>query len=154
MRWWDGRAWGPYAPQGDGRDSNDKTLATLSHLGVVLGGFILPLIMYIVSNDQNRPETRWHAREALNFQLSFILAYFGSFALMFAGFGAVGLLSAGSNPGAAFGAGFAGILVLLVVAFGLIVTNIVCSIIGALRANSGVRWRYPVSFRFVKEPAR
>lgn len=142
-RWWDGQAWGPYAPA-PGVNSDDKTFSTLSHLGVVVGGFILPLVFYLISDDRQRPETRWHAREALNFQLTFLATYIASFALMFVGIG----IGSAINSGLGVGLGFGLFFILIIAA---VIANFVFSIIGALRANQGERWKYPISFRFIKE---
>lgn len=78
---------GAVAPDGD-----DRTRTTLSHLGSLLGGPILPLVIYLLSDDERRPGTRHHAREALNFQLTFLAVYFLGFILMFIGLGTGGLL--------------------------------------------------------------
>jgi uncharacterized protein len=151
MRWWDGAKWGPAAPP-TGRTSDDRTLSMLAHGGVLVGGFILPLILYLISNDRERPETRWHAREALNFQITFMVVHFGGF---FLGFGALALGGAFAasasedavGPGAGFGLGFVAFFVLIL---GAIAANVVFSIIGAMRANNGVRWKYPVRIPFVR----
>ncbi len=101
MRWWDGMAWGPLAP-GGGRNSDDRTLSILTHGGVLIGGFVLPLVFYLIADDETRPETRWHSREALNFQLSFLVAYLGAFIVFFVGLAASGAFGAsGSEPGPA-----------------------------------------------------
>jgi uncharacterized Tic20 family protein len=149
MRWWDGSAWGPTAPQGR-RSSDDRTFSILAHGGVLVGGFVLPMIFYLISNDEERPETRWHAREALNFQLTFLAAYLGSFIVFFIGLAASGAFGAsGSETGAGVGFGLSFVL-FFVVAIGAVVLNIVFSIIGAMRANAGIRWRYPIRIPFVR----
>jgi uncharacterized Tic20 family protein len=148
MRWWDGVAWGPAAPAGP--NSDDRTLATLSHCGAIVGGFILPLIFYLIADDEKRPETRWNAREALNFQLTFLVAYLGAFLVFFIGLAAGGAFGAsGSEAGAGIGFGIA-ILVFFVFVLGAVVVNLVWSVIGALRANKGIRWEYPVRIPFVR----
>jgi uncharacterized protein len=156
QRWWDGGSWGPAAPPVD-RTNDDKTLSILAHGGMLAGGFILPLVLYLISNDRERPETRWHAREALNFQITFILVfmvtYFAGFALLIAGFGVSGFFPTepgdeiSSGAGAGIGLGFFAFFALI---FGAMVANVVFSIIGALRANNGVRWKYPIRIPFVK----
>lgn len=119
----------------------------MSHLGVVAGGFILPLVLYLVSTDEERPETRWNAREALNFQLTFLLVYVVGFVALFLGLIGVGAFSATYEPGLGFGAVF-GVFMLGMIVW--VVLNFVFSIMGALRANQGERWRYPLSIRFVR----
>lgn len=148
MRWWDGLAWGPAAPSVP--NSDDRTLATLSHCGAIVGGFILPLVFYLIADDDKRPETRWHAREALNFQLTFLVAYFGAFIVFFVGLAAGGAFGAsGSDAGAGIGFGIT-VVVFVVVVIGAVILNFVWSIIGAVRANQGIRWEYPLRIPFVR----
>jgi len=149
MRWWDGYAWGPVAPAG-GRTSNDHTLSILTHGGVVVGGFVLPLVFYLISDDETRPETRWHSREALNFQLTFLAAYLGAFIVFFVGLAASGVFGApGSEAGAGIGFGLS-FVVFFAVVVGAVIVNIVFSVIGAMRASAGIRWRYPLRIPFVR----
>ncbi len=148
QRWWDGVGWGPLAP-----DSNDRTLATLSHLGVVFGGFMLPLVLFLISDDETRPETRHHAREALNFQLTFLAVYMVGFVAMFTGLAASGLIGASGEPdaiGAGVGIGFGLFFVFFALIFAVSIASIVFGIIGAVRANNGVRYEYPLCIRFVR----
>lgn len=141
QRWWDGAAWGPVATSGD-----DNTLATLAHLGSLFGGFILPLVMYLISKDDKRPETRYHAREALNFQLTFLAAYVPAiFIYMIMVFAQAG---SGGDPSAGF---FIVLGLFILFVFAATITAIVFGVRGALRANKGERYRYPISIRFVKE---
>ena len=44
----------------------------LSHLGPLFGGFVLPLVMFLVAKD--KPYVRHHACEALNFAITLIVA--------------------------------------------------------------------------------
>jgi uncharacterized protein len=149
QRWWDGTQWGQYAPQQPFQytgpatppvDSNDKTLAVLAHLGMLFGGVIVPLIMYLIANDRERPMTRAHAREALNFQITFMIVYFGAFILLFA---AIIPSMSSDQPPIAFFIVFPLIFVLWFIAIGF-------SIAAAIKASQGKPWRYPVSFRFIK----
>ncbi len=55
MRWWDGRQWGPAAPT-SGPNPDDRTLSILTHGGVLVGGFVVPLVFYLIANDEERPE--------------------------------------------------------------------------------------------------
>ncbi len=142
MRWWDGSAWGPYAPTAPptGPSNSDRTMAIFSHLGFLAGGFILPLIMYVISGDQLHPQTRNHAREALNFQITFMIAWFGMFALFF---GSIVISASSSSP--PFG------LVVFPLLFVVMAANIGLSIVGATRAASGSSWRYPVCLRLIRQ---
>ena len=142
-------AWGPVAPAG-GPGSDDRTLSILTHGGVLVGGFILPLVFYLIADDETRPETRWHAREALNFQLTFLVAYLGSLLVFLVGLALSGVFGAsGSDAGAGIGFGIS-LIVFFVVIFGAVIVNLVFSIIGAMRANAGIRWQYPLRIPFVR----
>lgn len=148
QRWWDGVAWGPPAP-----DSNDRTLATLSHLGAVFGGFLLPLVLYVIAKDETRPQTRSHAREALNFQITMLVVTGVAMIAMFTGLAASGLLGASGEPeaiGAGVGVGFGIFILFFVLVFAVSIAGLVFGIIGALRANKGVHYQYPLCIRFVR----
>ena len=45
----------------------------LSHLGPIFGGFVLPLVMFLVAKDK-QPYVRHHACEALNFAITLFVA--------------------------------------------------------------------------------
>ena len=143
QRWWDGNAWGPIQTSSD-----DGTLATLAHLGALFGGFILPLIMYVISKDGKRPETRYHAREALNFQLTFLVVYIPAVILY-----VVLIIGQAGNGGddSGFFVVF-GLFMLFAVAASI--TAVVLGVRAGLRANKGERYRYPICIRFVKDPER
>lgn len=161
-RWWDGQAWGmaahelappvqagapgsPAAPYGPPRPN--KTLAILSHLGVVLGGFILPLVIYLAA-DRNDAYVRHHASEGLNFSLSILVLQLGSFILFFGGFA----LTAASGSSGVF-AGFGLFFLVWLLWLGVFVGALVFGIMAAVKASQGIWYRYPVTFRFVKGAA-
>lgn len=151
QRWWDGDAWGPSAPVTV--DSNDNTLAAVSHLGFLAGGFILPLALYASSDDTKRPTTRHNAREALNFQLTLILFQFAvigvAMIVVFAG----AIIGAPADPGDS-GLGFSvgiGIFFLLIpLIFVLLIGSVVLGVIAAVKAGRGERYRYPICIRFLR----
>jgi len=134
--WWDGYRWVP--PAGGGA-SNERTLAMLAHLSVFFGGIILSGILWATS--EQKPFTRRHARSALNFGLTFLICYFGAFAVLMVGFV---LLAIAPVVG----------VVLLVVAglavAGLLVAHYVWGVMGAMRASRGEEWEYPICFDLVK----
>lgn len=117
-----------------------------------MGGPILPLVMYLLSDGERRPETRHHAREALNFQLAFLAVYFLGIIFVFIGLGTGGLLRTSQDPatiGAGVGLGvivfFASFALILAVAVGAFVLGV----IGAVQANKGIRYGYPLCIRFI-----
>ena len=141
LRWWDGRSWGPYAPPqpqnwaARGPDASaSRTWAILSHLGILLGGFVLPLVVRLTDGERNE-FSRHHSTEALNMNITFTIVWVGSFIVAFA-------LAALTH-----GVGF---LIVLPVVLVLYPVTLIWSIRGAIKANRGEWWTYPLTFRFVK----
>lgn len=141
LRWWDGAQWGAYAPQAPPPhpDEASKTPAILAHIGFVVGGFIVPLIIFIIQDKGSFG--RHHGAEALNFQLATMIATFGSIAI-----GVAGLII--QQPG---GNEFPwGLLLMFPLIFAITIANYVFSIIGMVKASRLERWRYPITIRFFK----
>jgi uncharacterized protein len=113
------------APEGD------KTMAMLCHLlsligfiGVPLGNIVGPLILWLVKKDGDAFVDAT-GREVLNFQISATI-YGIVCALLFIV--------------------FVGIILLPI----LIIAVIIYTIIGAVKANEGQLYRYPLTIRFLK----
>ncbi len=124
-----GAAYGAPGYGAPGR-SDGRTLAMLAHLGAFVGGFIVPLVIYLTAGKDDA-FVRHHASESLNFQLTYLTVFLGGFV--------IGLVT--------LGIGFLVVFpLLLIVAVG----HIVFAIMGAVKANQGEWWRYPVNIRFVK----
>ncbi len=120
LRWWDGAQWGPYAPP---PIDSGGSLAVVSHLGMFVGGFVLPLVIYLTEGKKNG-FVRHHSREALNFQITLTLAYIVSFVLMI-------------------------ILIGILVFFVVWVGSIALMIVAAVKVNNGEPYRYPVALRLI-----
>jgi uncharacterized Tic20 family protein len=103
--------------------ADEKTWATLVHVGSLFFSFLAPLVGFLVLKDRG-PFVRAHTAAALNFQLSL---------LIYALAGAVLSL----------------VIVGLVILFAVTVLNVVFSIIAAVKASRGEWYRYPLSIRFV-----
>ena len=147
LRWWSGTEWGPYAPTfgwvDPQSDEAGKNMAMAAHAGPLAGGFVLPLIVYLTQKDKNS-FARFHAAEALNFQLTFIAAWFASFPLMF---GLMFLFSSnGQFPWPVF--------VLMPLMFVLMIANYGFSAIAAMKASRLIRWKYPLRIPFVRATER
>jgi uncharacterized Tic20 family protein len=133
-------------------DQNVRTWSMLCHLSALLGlfwwpGIVLgPLIVWQIKKNE-LPEIDPHGKEALNFQLTFVILYFiakivlGIIAGITIGFG----LFWGS-PFAFLGGGF-GLLSLLAI---INIVAIVLAVIAGIKANNGEPYKYPFSIKFVK----
>lgn len=102
----------------------DNTLGVLSHILGLFTGFIAPLIMYFVIEDK-KSKSFQNNRNSLNFQLSVLI------------YGLVATL-----------------LTLILIGFPLLIALavlvIVTCITGAVRANEGKVYEYPLTINFVK----
>ena len=135
QRYWDGQQWtehqAPVAAQpgqavGYGitdTTSDDRTMALFAHLGGMLFGFLVPLIIYLIKKDES-PFIREHSAEALNFHLTMLIGWLVSFVLAFV---LIGLLL---------------MPVLFVITF-------LFGIIASIAANKGERYQYPLKIPFV-----
>lgn len=77
-------------PPPSGTPSQDeRTLALLTHLSGILLGFIVPLIIWLVEKDKQRPRPFIvdQAKEALNFQITIAIAVVACVILSFIGIG-------------------------------------------------------------------
>ncbi|MFC4059449.1 DUF4870 domain-containing protein [Planomonospora corallina] len=115
--------YGAYGHRGPRPGSDDTTMAMLCHLLGLLTGFLGPLVIYLVKKDQS-PYVRDQAGEALNFQLTLLIAYVVAWVLAFA---------------------LIGFLLLPLIWIG----SLVFMVIAAVAANRGENHRYPMTIRFV-----
>jgi uncharacterized Tic20 family protein len=108
---------------------NDRQLAVLMHLSSLTGYFvpfanlIIPLVIWQVKKNDSA-DIDAVGREVVNFNLSMLLYALGAIILTL-------------------------ILIGFVLALALWVFGIVVTIIAALRANDGYRYRYPLTIRFL-----
>ena len=101
--------------------ADDRTWGMLAHLSPIIGlGFIGPLIIWLIYKDKS-PFVSDQAKEALNFNLSILIA-----ALVLA-------------------ATCIGIIVLPVVSIG----GLVYSVLACMEANKGIWYRYPYTMRMI-----
>jgi uncharacterized Tic20 family protein len=103
---------------------DDMNMAMLAHLLAIFTGFLGPLIIWLIKKEDS-PYVDRHGKEALNFQLTVLLAFIVS-----------GLLSL-----ACIG------LILMPVVW---IVDIIFCIIAAVKASHGEEYRYPVSIRLIK----
>lgn len=103
--------------------SNDKNLAVLTHLSGILFSFIPSLIVWLLKKETS-PYVADQAREALNFQITLLIAYVVSYILIFI---LIGFLLMGI----------------------IWLANIILCILAAVAASKGENYRYPFTLRLI-----
>ena len=105
-------------------ESDERLWATLSHAGVILFGFIPPLIIWLVFRERSA-FVNDQAKESLNWSILITIGYIVSSLLwiVFIGF---------------------------ILSFLVWVASIVFGIIAAMAANKGQQYRYPFNWRIIK----
>ncbi len=104
--------------------SEERTLAILAHVLTLVGGFLAPLIIWLLKKDESAFVTE-NAKESLNFQITLILAMIVCGVLMLIIIGAFLMM-------------IVGMLALVFI------------IIATVRASEGKIYRYPMTIRFIK----
>lgn len=61
-------------PSSETVDNDEKNLAVLAHLLAILTSFIVPLVIFLIKNDDKNSYAREQALEALNFQITVLIA--------------------------------------------------------------------------------
>lgn len=103
--------------------NDDKNIATITHIGGTVFSFVPALIVWILKKDENQ-YIEDQAKEALNFQITMVLAYM-----------LAGVLS--------------WILIGLIFFPVIWVLNIVFCIIAAISTSKGETYRYPFCLRLI-----
>jgi uncharacterized Tic20 family protein len=103
--------------------NEERTVATLAHLITFISSFIGPLVIYLVKKDESAFVAD-QAKEVLNFHFSALIYAVVAFLSCFIVIGFV-----------------------LLPALGIFV--FIVTIIGAIRANEGTAYRYPLCIRFL-----
>ena len=105
-------------------DQDARTWGMLCHLLAIFMGWLGPLIIWLIKKDQI-PFVDDQGKEALNFQISiFIYAVASGFLMI--------------------------VLIGFLLMPAVIIFSVVMTIIAAVKANSGERYRYPLCIRFLK----
>ncbi|WP_047551599.1 DUF4870 domain-containing protein [Methylotenera sp. G11] len=103
--------------------NDDKNIVTITHLGGILFSFIPSLVVWLLKKNDSEYIAA-QAKEALNFQITLLLAQFAAYVLVFilVGFLLLGLIW---------------------------VFNIVFCIIAAISSSKGEYYRYPLTLRLI-----
>jgi uncharacterized Tic20 family protein len=110
------------APEEVSKDA--RMWAMLCHLLAIFTSFIAPLIIWLVKKEED-PFIDNQGKEALNFQITVVIAMFVSGLLTF-------------------------ICIGFLLGIAVWVIDLVFCIMGTVKANKGIAYRYPVSIRFIK----
>ncbi|MDQ1642952.1 MAG: hypothetical protein QOJ90_2303 [Actinomycetota bacterium] len=119
-----GYGYGGYGPAPQLSPQDERLWAMLAHLGGLVLGFLASLIVLLVQGEKSA-FVRRQAVEALNFQITLLIASIVSFVLLFV---------------------LIGFILLPVVLIG----GLVLMIVAGVKANAGEDYRYPVNLRLVK----
>ena len=112
------------------RNENSVTWSVLAHIGGLLTSFIAPLVIYLIRKGElDDGFATANAREALNFQITVLLAMVATSIVAMVPL--IGLLA-----------------VLVFPAIGI--ANLVCCIIAAVKASNGEVWSYPLTLRLIR----
>ena len=103
---------------------DDRNLAMLAHLLGIVSGFVGALIIWLMKKDQSAYVDE-QGKEALNFQITMLIAFVGAWILMF-------------------------ILIGMLLMPLLLIANLVFCILAAVAASNGKSYRYPVAIRLLK----
>lgn len=104
-------------------DNSQTMMALICHLGGIVLSFIPSLVIYLAKPDE--PILRDHSRNALNFQLTVLMAWVAASILTMLGIGAV----------------------LMAIVW---IANLVFCVIAAIKANQGEVYNYPVALPLIK----
>ena len=104
-------------------NANDKNIVVLTHLGGAIFSFIPSLVVWLLKKDENAYIGE-QAREAVNFQVTVLIAHVISWILMF-------------------------ILIGVFLMMAVWVANIVLCIMAAVAASKGEPYRYPFALRLI-----
>lgn len=116
----------PVPPAGGEVETNKdaRTMGMLAHLLGIFTSFVGPLIIWLIKKDEF-PFVDDQGKEALNWQITLMIAYMIGGVTTLICIGAVILPLVG-------------------------VCAIIFGIIGSMKANQGIRYRYPFAIRLVK----
>jgi uncharacterized Tic20 family protein len=102
----------------------DRVVALLTHLGGIFFGFIPSLIVWLIKKDDS-PFVATHAKEALNFQITMLIAFAVAYILVL-------------------------VLIGIFLIWVLAVANLVLCIVAGVKAYSGESYRYPFALRLIR----
>jgi len=107
----------------------ERNMAMFCHLGafagfiIPFGSIIVPLVIWLMKKDESE-YVDYHGKESLNFQITMMIAFIVATVLIF-------------------------ILIGIPIIIGLAIFELIIVIIAGIKANDGVYYRYPFSFKLI-----
>jgi uncharacterized Tic20 family protein len=114
-------------------ESEARTMSMLAHLLVLVGGFVPPLVIWLIYRDRSALVDA-HGKEQLNFQISLIIYTISLYVLS-----TIAAL-------VTFGIGF---ILLFPLFIGIGIFALVVVILASVAANNGQYYRIPLTIRFI-----
>jgi len=114
----------PVEPVGQPPSADDCNLAMLAHLLGIVSGFVGALIIWLIKKDQSAFVDE-QGKEALNFQITMLIAFVASWILAF-------------------------VLIGFLLIPMLLIANLVFCILAAVAVSKGQHYKYPLSIRLLK----
>ena len=99
-------------------------LAQFAGFIIPFGGLLLPIVMWTTNKEHSKIIDQ-HGKNILNWTISCYIYIFASIILMF-------------------------FLIGFLTLFGIAICSLIFSIVGAIRANEGIIYHYPLSISFIK----
>lgn len=103
--------------------SDERNIALLAHIGTLIGGFIVPLVVWLVKKDESE-YVSMHAKESLNWQITLIIYVVVSMILSLV---------------------VIGVFLLIAVS----IMSLVFTILATVAASSGKEYKYPMCIRLI-----
>jgi uncharacterized Tic20 family protein len=121
--------------------ADERTWGMFSHAGFIIGGILVPLIIYLVKKNESRFVAQ-NAANALNWMLTLMLILVVMMILMFV---VIGIAAATQSAAA-----MVIVIPFYLIIIGISIYNIVRGIMAMIKANKGEVATYPNSIKFVK----
>ena len=127
-----------------------NTYCMLLHLSQILNfcampcGIIVPIVLWILNKNQS-PQVDLHGKIILNWQISLFVYMVACVMITVTGFIFSIFMAVATGIPLRFG-----VILAFPVGFVLGILALVFPIIGALKANEGTVWKYPLSIQFFK----
>ena len=105
-------------------NSDERTMAILSHILTLVAGFLAPLIIYLIKKDESKYVAE-HAKESLNFQITLFLGFIICAILII-------------------------VLIGIFLIWALAILALVFVIMATIKASENKIYRYPINLRIIK----